>query len=121
MISHTLLRIDGIEVVSPRTPLEPSDFDELASEVDPYIEEKGALQGVMVVAKQFPGWRNFAGLKSHLRFVRDHHAKVKKVAAVTDSFWLSMVPRLVAPFMRPKLKRFHYDEQDSALAWLRAN
>jgi hypothetical protein len=121
MICHTLLRDEGILLVSPKEPLEANDFEELAGEVDSYIDEKGALQGLMVMAKRFPGWRNFAGLKSHFRFVRDHRTKVKKIAAVTDSMLLSLFPRLVAPFIRPKVKRFHYADRESALAWLRAN
>ena len=120
MISHTLLRDEGILMVSPQEPLEAKDFQELASEVDPYITENGDLQGLMVVAQRFPGWRDFAGLKSHLRFVRDHRSHVKKVAAVTDSRFLSILPRLAALFVGPKVKRFHLDERDSALTWLRA-
>ena len=50
MISHTLLRDEGILLVSPKEPLESNDFEELAGEVDPYIYEKGALQGLMVIA-----------------------------------------------------------------------
>ena len=121
MISHTLLRDEGILLVSPQEPLEANGFEELADEVDPYIAEKGTLQGLLVTAKRFPGCRNLAGLKSHFRFVRDHRAKVKKIASVTDSTLLSLFPRLVAPFIRPKVKRFHYDDRASALAWLRAN
>jgi hypothetical protein len=121
MIPHTLLRDEGILLVSPREPLEAADFRELEHEVDPFIAERGKLQGLMVVAKRFPGWRNFAGLKSHLRFVRDHRLKVKKVAAVTDNALMAIVPRLVAPFVKPQVRRFHANERESALAWLRAN
>ena len=121
MIPHTLLRDEGILLVSPREPFESADFQELAHEVDPFIAERGKLQGLMVIAKKFPGWRNFAGMKSHLKFVRDHRKQVKKVAAVTDSALLGMVPRVLAPFLGPKVRRFHESERESALAWLRTN
>jgi hypothetical protein len=121
MIPHTLLRDEGILLMSPREPLEESDFKELAHEVDPFIAERGKLQGLMIVAKRFPGWRDFAGMRSHMRFAREHRGKVNKVAAVTDNTFLSFIPRLFAPFMGPKFKHFHANERESALAWLRAN
>lgn len=119
MISHTLLRDEGVLLVSPKAPLEASDFQELAGDVDPYIAEHGSLQGLMVVAERFPGWRNLAGLKSHVRFVRSHFAKVKKIAAVTDSKWLSIFPRFVARLFTPKVRYFCHADRETALAWLR--
>ena len=55
MITHQLLRDEGILIASPTSPLEASDFKELAREVDPYIEEKGSLKGLLLQAKSFPG------------------------------------------------------------------
>ena len=96
MINHQLLRDEGILVVSPTTPLEAGDFEEVSREVDPFIEENGSLQGLLIEAKSFPGWHDFAGLVSHFRFVRDHHAKIKKIAAVSDSGFSSIIPRIAA-------------------------
>ncbi len=119
MISHTLLRDEGVLMLSPKAPLEASDFQELASEVDPYIAEHGNLQGLMVVAERFPGWRNFAGLRSHVRFVRNHIAKIKKIAAVTDNKLLSIFPRMMSFLFSGKFRYFSHADRESALAWVR--
>jgi len=121
MISHRLLRDEGILIVSPEAPLEASDFAEVAREVDPYIEEKGSLRGLVVEAESFPGWHDFGALISHLRFVRDHHAKIKRIAAVTDSKFLAIVPRIAQHFVNAEVKHFSYRDKDAALDWIRAS
>ncbi len=119
MISHTLLRDDGVLLLHPQAPLEAQDFQEIAAEVDPYIAEHGNLPGLMVMAERFPGWRNFAGFRSQVRFVRNHFAKIKKIAAVTDNKLLTTFPRIMAFVLGRKFRRFPYAERETALAWLR--
>ena len=120
MITHKLLRDEGILIVSPTASLEAKDFEEVAREVDPYIEEKGSLKGLLLEAESFPGWHDFAGLISHFRFVRDHHAKIKKIAAVSDSEFLSIMPRIAAHFVSADIKHFASADKEAALDWLRA-
>ena len=73
MLTHELLRDEGILILRPQGPLQADDFTSLATVVDPYLEEHGKLRGIMVDAQSFPGWDSFAALVSHLEFVRDHH------------------------------------------------
>jgi SpoIIAA-like len=120
MIAHQLLRDEGILIVSPTSPLEAGDFKEVAREVDPYIEEKGFLKGLLLEAESFPGWHDFAGLVSHIRFVRDHHAKIKKIAAVSDSELLSIIPRIAAHFVSAEIKHFASADKQRAIDWLKA-
>ena len=120
MITHQLLRDEGILIVSPMAPLEAGDFKELALEVDPFIEEKGFLKGLLIEAPSFPGWHDFAGLVSHFRFVRDHHAKVKKIAAVSDSEFLTIMPRIAAHFVSAEIKHFASADKAAAIDWLKA-
>ena len=54
MISYELLRDRGILIVRPEGPLEQTDFEALAREVDPYIEAQGKLNGLLIAAKLFP-------------------------------------------------------------------
>jgi hypothetical protein len=118
MIQFHLDRERGILVVSPEAPLEVQDFAQLASVVDPFLEAQGKLRGLMVHTKTFPGWEDFAGFLAHLRFVRDHHQQIERVAAVTDSTFLSIAPRIASLFINAQVQRFEYDERDKALAWL---
>ena len=65
MIDYELRAGDGILVIRPQGSLEAADFQRIAAEVDPYLEAHGKLQGVMIEAKAFPGWKDFAALVAH--------------------------------------------------------
>src|SRR6187200_3508465 len=119
MVDFELLRDDGILVIRPQGSLEATDFQKIAAEVDPYIEANGKLHGLMIDAEAFPGWKDFAALVAHLRFVRDHHRKIEKVAVVSDSTFLSVAPKIAAHFVRADLRHFPQLQRDAALAWLR--
>ena len=92
MIKSELLKDKGVLIVSPVGPLAASDFERLAQEVDSYIEQNGRLHGLMVHAEFFPGWADFAAFLLHLKFVKDHQSKIEKVAAVSDSGFLRIIP-----------------------------
>lgn len=118
MIQHELRRDTGILIVIPQGPLEKTDFERLAREVDPYIEEKGRLNGLMIQAKSFPGWHDFAALVSHFQFVKNHHQHIVKVAAVTDDGFLSILPSIAKHFVRADVRHFDYGDKEKALQWL---
>jgi hypothetical protein len=118
VIESRLLEDRGILVVSPSGPLATSDFAKLAREIDPYIEREGQLHGLMIEAPSFPGWTGFAALLSHLRFVRDHHTRIERVAVVSDSAVLTIMPQLAAHFVRAEVRHFAEADRDAALHWL---
>jgi hypothetical protein len=49
-VTFDLRREESILIVTPGGPLEASDFERLALEVDPCIAEKGRLAGLMIRA-----------------------------------------------------------------------
>jgi len=110
----------GIVTVTPSAPLDEKDFALLASEVDPYIEKEGKLNGLVIQIESFPGWEDFAGLISHLKFVREHHKKIEKVAAVSDGRIVSIMPRIVDHFVNAKVKYFPYESLDEAISWVKS-
>jgi hypothetical protein len=118
MIKSELLKDKGVLIVSPVGPLAASDFEQLAQEVDPYIEQIGTLHGLMVHAEFFPGWADFAAFLSHLKFAKDHQSKIEKVAAVSDSGFLRIIPSVASHFVKAEIKHFNYDDKDRALEWL---
>ena len=73
----------------------------------------------MIYAEAFPGWDHLGALISHLKFVKDHHKQIKKVAAVTDSTLLSIMPRVVDHFVSAEVRHFDYRDREAALEWLR--
>jgi len=118
MLQHELRRDTGILIVTPQGPLRKKDFEILAREVDPYIEEKGKLNGLMIYTQTFPGWVDFAAIVSHIQFVKNHQRHITKVAAVTDSGLLSILPRIVNLFVRADVRQFGYGDKENALKWL---
>jgi len=121
MLEYELNRAESILILKPGGPLESKDFEKLVQEVDPYIRDKGNLKGLMIYAKSFPGWDNFAAFLSHMKFVSNHHQKVKKIAAVTGSGFLAIMPQVASHFIRAEVKHFDYDDKDAALNWLKAD
>jgi len=119
MLAYELLRDEGILLVRPQGPIQAGDFEAVAKVVDPYIESTGRLKGVLIEASAFPGWDSFAALVSHLRFVRDHHRLIAKIAAVSDSAVLSIAPQIAKHFVKAEFRHFNANEREAALAWLR--
>lgn len=118
MIEHKLLEKEKILIVSPRDAIEAADFAEISRQVDPFIEEQGELAGILIDAKTFPGWADFAALVSHLKFIRDHHHQVKRVAAVTDDHFLSFIPTIADHFVAAEVRHFSFSDRPAAVEWL---
>ncbi len=121
MISHELLRDEGILTLTPVGPLESDDFAALARVVDAYIAEEGALTGVMIYAESFRGWEDFGALISHFKFVKNNQGDIGKVAAVTDSQILSIMPKIIDHFVSADVRHFDYGDREAALEWLRSD
>ena len=119
MVDHELRQAEGILILRPKDRLETIDFENLAKEVDPYIEANGKLHGILLDAESFPGWKDFAALVAHLRFVRDHHRRIDKVAVVSDSSFLSVAPKFASHFVQADVRHFAQSQREAALAWLR--
>lgn len=118
MLDFELLGDKGVLIIMPDGPLERADFDRLGEAVDQYIVEEGALNGVMIYVESFPGWEDFAALISHLRFVKDNNSDIDKVAAVTDSKFLTIMPRIVDRFVSAEVRHFDFNAREDAMAWL---
>lgn len=115
-IAHRLTE-SGVLVVEVKQALRAQDFDALAATADGWIESHGALQGIVIHAREFPGWENLGSLVRHIRFVRDHHRRVRRVALASDSRLAGLAPRLAEHFVAAEVKGFGYDELDAAIAW----
>jgi hypothetical protein len=120
MIHCELLRSQGVLTLRPQGALRAEDFVTLASTVDPYIEQHGELNGLMIEAQSFPGWNDFAALVSHVRFVRDHHRRIRRIAVVSDSKMLALAPKLASHFVSAEVRAFDTADRAAALAWLQS-
>ena len=118
MIEHTLDPASAILTIRPTSSLEKSDFEELAKTVDPYIAGTGDLAGIIVEAPSFPGWSSFGALAAHLRFVKDHHKHIRKIALVTDSALGNVAEHLVSHFVSAEIKHFPASGSAAARQWI---
>jgi hypothetical protein len=118
MIEHHLDEARAILHVRPKQSLERSDFEKLAEVVDPFISTTGDLAGLIVEAPGFPGWSSFGALVAHMRFVRDHHRHIKKIAVVTDSALGNLAEHLVSHFVSAEIKQFPSGGLEEARQWI---
>ncbi|MCB0196344.1 MAG: STAS/SEC14 domain-containing protein [Anaerolineae bacterium] len=54
-----------------------------------------------------------------LKFGRDYHKKISKMAIVGDKKWEEWLTKVAGPFYAVEAKFYHSAEIDSAWAWLR--
>lgn len=119
MLNHDLRRDEGILVLKPEGPLEATDFATVAGQVDAYLEQHGTLRGVLIRAKSFPGWKDLGALLAHLKFVKEHHQRIEKVAVVADGAFANIMPHIGSHFIHAQVQHFDLKREDAAWDWLR--
>lgn len=118
MIESSLDTAQSILYVRPKWALEQADFVKLAEKVDPYIEASGGLRGLIIEAPAFPGWESFGALVAHVRFGRDHHRRIGKIALVTDSAIGNVAEHLASHFVSAQIKHFSAAKMGAAQQWI---
>ncbi len=118
MIEHNLDAARSILYLRPKSSLEQGDFAQLARTVDPHIAKTGALSGIIIEAQKFPGWEGLGAMAAHIRFVRDHHKHVRKVALVTDSALGNVAERLASHFVSAEIRHFSAGQLEAAEQWI---
>jgi stage II sporulation SpoAA-like protein len=106
MLRHDILKDKGILLLRPEGALRADDFAAVGREVDEYLTKQADLNGVLIQAEEF------------LRFVRQHHRNIKRVALVTDSSLLTIMPRIASHFVSAQVRTFGSGERGEAMAWL---
>jgi hypothetical protein len=71
----------------------------------------------VVHARQFPGWENLGSLLRHVRFVREHHRNIRRVALAAGGTVAQIAPALVDHFVQAELKQFGADDLEPAIVW----
>lgn len=118
MLEHRLDPVTGILRLHPKAALQKEDFASLAQTVDPYIEKQGQLSGIIVDAPKFPGWDSLGAMAAHIRFVREHHKKVRKIAVVTDTALGNLAEKFASHFVAAEIKRFPAGQTKAAEGWI---
>ncbi len=118
MIDASLDREKSVLHVRPSGRLRKEDFDQLAGVVDPFIEETGGLNGLIIETERFPGWEDLGAAVGHFCFVRDHHREIRKVALVTDSPLGSAAENIGSHFVSARIRHFPAGRIEEAKRWV---
>ena len=118
MLDIELDREAGMAILRPEAALSERDFDTVANVIDPYLEERGELRGLIIHTKEFPGWKSFGAMLKHFKFVKDHQRKISHVALVTDSKIGNLAEMIAGHFVSASVKHFPYDSFIDARSWV---
>jgi len=116
-VEHRLIPEQHVLLVEPKAKLGIEDFDAIAMTVDPWVESGGELRGLVVHAREFPGWETIGSFLRHVRFVREHHRNIRRVALAADGALPKLAPVLVEAFVNAEIRHFAFDELDWAIEW----
>ncbi|NOZ23166.1 MAG: STAS/SEC14 domain-containing protein [Planctomycetes bacterium] len=118
MIEVTPRIEEGIVQVKVLGKLEKSDFAEkIGPLADEVIAEQGKLNGLILDLTAFDGWDGLPALLEHMRFVKNHHKYVRRLAVLGNKTWQKVLPRLAQVFVNAEVKTF--DAADAAEAWVK--
>jgi hypothetical protein len=115
--SQRMIPEKGVLVVDVNQPLRAQDFEAIALTADAWIEAHGVLNGLVIHTRGFPGWENLGALMGHVRFIRDHHRNIGRIAVAANGDIASIAPRIGEHFIQAEVKAFGYDDVDAAAAW----
>ncbi len=108
----------SIAFLEPNGALSKEDFIEASNIIDPFIEESGKLNGLIIYVKSFPGWDSFSALVTHLKFVNEHHKKISRLAFVTDSIVGKFAEHIANHFVQAEVQSFSFDQLEEAQTWI---
>jgi hypothetical protein len=118
MLSVTTDEQAGLAILEPHGALSKEDFERAAKIIDPYLEKSHRLNGLVIRTRDFPGWDSFAALSSYLKFVREHHKKISRIALCTDSVIGNFAKLIGRHFVAAEVQVFTFQELDRAKAWV---
>lgn len=108
----------GVVVVRPTGAFTEADFEQLNDAVDQHLASGGRLKGLVIDAPSFPGWASLSGLISHIRFVKDHHKLLARVAFVSDNGFLQALPKVGRHFVQAEVRHFDGGDAGEAVGWV---
>jgi hypothetical protein len=117
-LDYVLDQKKGLLEVEIAAPLNSLNFEVMTRAVDSYTEKNEKLNGLLIHTKGFSGWKNFGSFVSHIEFIKFHHNKIKKVALVTSSKLVNIIPSLSQHFVNADVKTFSFEEEIEAKKWI---
>jgi SpoIIAA-like len=114
-------QFDGdVLVLRPDGPITREDVAVLTRTADEYLASNAKISGVMVQTQRFPGFASVGAFADYARFIADHHARVRRVALVTDSALAPVAEFMANHVVGVEMRHFPFAEGAAALGWLRS-
>ena len=111
---------DGeVLVVQPGGPITRDDVTSLTQTADEYLAAHSKIAGVLVETRKFPGFASVGAFADYARFIADHHARVRRLALVTDSALAPVAEFMANHVVGLEMRHFRFAESATALIWLR--
>ncbi|GAA4542249.1 STAS/SEC14 domain-containing protein [Pseudonocardia xishanensis] len=107
----------GVVTAEVDQALRIEDFERLAATVDPWTREHGELRGLVLHIRRIPGWTSLGSVIRHVQFVVGHHAKIRRIALVSDTPVASTVAAAADRLVHPRVRPFAGTDLAAAQAW----
>jgi hypothetical protein len=108
---------DNILKFKVSAKLEESDFARIAPQVEEMIKSHGSIR-LLIDATAFDGWSDMQAAKKHFIFVRNHQAKIARIALIAGHMWQHWVAGVAGVFVHPDIKIFDIGQLTEAETWL---
>ena len=118
MLQFEHLNDRNILIITADGPLEEADFAKFSDQIETKGLSHNSPTRLMIRTDSFPGWDSSEAFVAHLKFVSEHHQQIERIAIVTDSEFLKIMPHIASLLVHPKIKQFDLVKTDEALAWL---
>jgi len=105
-------------LIEPQEELSRDDFADLTKRFDAYVGHFDDIPNLIIHAPSFPGWDSFGAMTRHMEFIEDHHKLIRKIAIVSDSTSLRILPALADHFVSAKVRHFPEEQLDDAREWV---
>jgi SpoIIAA-like len=107
-------------VVRPDGPITREDVATLTDAADEYLASHSKIVGVMVETRTFPGFASVGAFADYAGFITAHHARVRRVALVTDSALAPVAEFMANHVVGLQMRHYPFAEGAAAQAWLRS-
>lgn len=109
---------NSIVIVRPEGRLTAEGFVQLSSVIDAYLKQHDKLKGLIIETVSFPGWKNIDAFIAHIKFIKNHHNKIQKIAIVTNSKFAIMGKNTIGLLVKPEIQHFPYGQVELAKQWI---
>lgn len=107
----------NIITARPEGLIPASEFEAMGRAIDDYANEHDRMPGLVIHLKGLPHWQGLSAMRAHFEVVREHGVVLPRVAIVTDSKGLAVLPNLADIFVRARVRHFDLRHEDMAIDW----